>query len=72
MFGGLQFGGVGREEVQIDVVGYTQVQTGVPSSTIQHDPARSSTIFFLGLTPTWRAKAASSASKIGMLTEVAR
>jgi hypothetical protein len=42
MFGGLQFGGVGREEVQIDVVGYTQAQTGVPSSTIQHDPAQSS------------------------------
>ena len=31
MFGGLQFGGVGREEVQIDVVGHTQAQTGVPS-----------------------------------------
>ena len=64
MFGGLQFGGVGREEVQIDVVGHTQAQTGVPSGTIRHDPARSSTstIFFLELTPTWRAKAASSAS----------
>jgi len=36
MFGGLQFGRVGWEEVQIDVVGHTQAQTGVPSGTIQH------------------------------------
>ena len=35
MFGGLQFGGVGREEVQIDVVGHTQAQAGVLSGTIQ-------------------------------------
>ena len=32
-------GGGGREEVQRDVVGHTQAQTGVPSGTIQHDPA---------------------------------
>jgi hypothetical protein len=35
VFGGLQLGGVGWEEVEIDVVGHAQAQTGVPPRPIE-------------------------------------
>ena len=78
MFGGLQFGGEGRgRRTGGSAERRGWAHAGADWCAIRHDPARSSasTIFFLGLTPTWCAKAASSASsasKSGMLTEVAR
>ena len=35
VLGGLEFWGIGWEEVQVDVVGHAQAQTGMPSGSIQ-------------------------------------
>jgi hypothetical protein len=67
VLGGLQFGRIGREKQQVDVVGYAQVDTGVPSRPIQYEDD-----LLVGLAPTARAKAASSTSKSGIQTPVAR
>ena len=71
VFGGLQLGGIRREEEQMEVLGGVK---GTRSRRLVCQPARSSTstIGFRGLAPTWRAKAANSTSKRGILTLVAR
>ena len=68
MLGGLEFGRIRRQEEQVDMVGHAQALRAVPAGAIQ-DRARSA---WSVLAPTAWAKAASSASKSGILTEVAR
>ena len=65
MFGGLEFGRIRRQEEQVDVVGHTQALGAVPARPIQHEHDLLAWCWL----PTWRAKAASSASKSGMLTD---
>ena len=67
MLGRLEFGRIRRQEEQVDMVGHTQALGAVPARAIQHEHD-----LLAWLAPTTRAKAASSASKSGMLTEVAR
>ena len=67
MLSGLEFGRIRRQEEQVDVVGHAQALGAVPAGPIQHQHD-----LLAWLAPTAWAKAASSASKSGMLTEVAR
>ena len=63
----LELGRVGRQEEQMDMVRDAQALGAVPAGTIQHEDDLPG-----GVAPTAVAKPASSASKSGMLTEVAR
>ena|SRR5690242_17663828 len=37
MLGGLQLGGVGRQEEQVDVLRHAQLDAGMPTSAVQHE-----------------------------------
>ena len=67
MFRGPQFRRIRRQKQQVDMVGHTQALRAVPTRPIQHEHNLPG-----GVAPTVCAKAASSASKSGILTEVAR
>ena len=68
MLCGLEFGRIRRQKEQVDVVGHAQALGAVPAGPIQHQHD----LLAVLQAPAWRAKAASSASKSGILTEVAR
>ena len=64
----LQLGRVGRQEEQVDMVRHAQALGAVPAGAIQHQHD----LLASAEAPTAVANAASSASKRGMLTDVAR
>ena len=66
MFSGMEFWGIGWQEEQVDVVRHAQALRAMPAGAIQQE------YDLLAVTRTAVAKAASSASKRGTLTDVAR